>query len=264
MMNTIRFSSQAWVIPLVRDHECTTCDPVRALCQHKCPKTDTVESARIRIADFDLTNNSIFYLDDVVIRDHEYTIRIDKPLTTPAFIAIKKGERTTLRELLWIISRLYHTIYEVEANTATAIHLPMEKQCIECDHAPLMIHDIEGVDEMCSICYSSLETNVIQTTCSHAFHKECIDQWLQVSSSPTCPLCRGNLKHCDTCDGTHRINQSETFTEIPIEIAYYLSGGVRNTTDGVYGIHTYFLSQLIVNGIQYDRITRTVSMSVTY
>jgi len=261
-MNTIRFSSQAWVIPLVCEHECDIHDPYDAFSMD-CPRHNTIESTRVSLADFELTDNTILHLDDTVIQDREYSIWIDKPLGSGVSIKIKKTRGTTLRELIWSISRIYARIYEIEENTASENSIPIEQNCMECGNAPLAIREIEGDGESCSICYNPLEENVVQTICSHAFHSECIDRWVQVSNPPSCPMCRGALRHCNACDGTGTVTQIETFTEIPMELASYLTGGVRNTTDGRYQIHTYFMSQLTLCGLQYDRTTRTVSMTIT-
>ncbi|RZC49259.1 hypothetical protein C5167_017678 [Papaver somniferum] len=43
----------------------------------------------------------------------------------------------------------------------------------------------------CSVCLSKFEEGVVirELQCSHFFHKECVDKWLQ-QDSPTCPMCR--------------------------------------------------------------------------
>lgn len=45
----------------------------------------------------------------------------------------------------------------------------------------------------CAICIESFEANSVvrPLVCKHAFHKDCIDQWLSMHSS--CPLCRSRV-----------------------------------------------------------------------
>ena len=47
-------------------------------------------------------------------------------------------------------------------------------------------------DSNCSICLVDLQndTNLIQLTCEHYFHEECITEWLSMNDIPNCPLCR--------------------------------------------------------------------------
>ncbi|KAH0574467.1 putative RING finger domain and U-box domain [Spironucleus salmonicida] len=42
--------------------------------------------------------------------------------------------------------------------------------------------------EQCSICFEALSSNISQLTCSHIFHKNCIQPWINENSS--CPICR--------------------------------------------------------------------------
>lgn len=53
-----------------------------------------------------------------------------------------------------------------------------------------------GCDTMCSICLVPWEAGEVLkvTTCGHAFHPACIDQWLL--NAPTCAMCRCRLV-CD-------------------------------------------------------------------
>jgi len=64
------------------------------------------------------------------------------------------------------------------------------------DHEELCI-----IPETCSCCLDALGGNLPTTTlaCSHEFHSECINKWLQTSGSKqvTCPICRAvDPKHC--------------------------------------------------------------------
>ncbi|KAJ0983893.1 hypothetical protein J5N97_002249 [Dioscorea zingiberensis] len=64
---------------------------------------------------------------------------------------------------------------------------------------PVLIHQTDdqsaSADEFqCSICLANLvngEKVKVMPSCSHAFHPECVDRWLQAHSS--CPLCRASL-----------------------------------------------------------------------
>ncbi|URD76815.1 zinc finger, C3HC4 type, domain containing protein [Musa troglodytarum] len=54
---------------------------------------------------------------------------------------------------------------------------------------------IHGRDAVCSVCLGALEARheVRELgNCSHAFHKGCIDKWVDVGQV-TCPLCRAQL-----------------------------------------------------------------------
>lgn len=44
----------------------------------------------------------------------------------------------------------------------------------------------------CSICLDHIHKNKKTLICSHSFHKQCIDNWLNVNS--VCPICRRNPK----------------------------------------------------------------------
>ena len=48
--------------------------------------------------------------------------------------------------------------------------------------------------EECTICLDEMKmlSNVVETQCSHRFHRECLDIWLSTNSS--CPNCRRKLR----------------------------------------------------------------------
>ena len=56
----------------------------------------------------------------------------------------------------------------------------------------LEVHLLKSdLGEECSICLESYQKNdkIVQLTCNHIFHKDCIGEWLQKKQN-NCPLCR--------------------------------------------------------------------------
>jgi SUMO ligase MMS21 Smc5/6 complex component len=45
--------------------------------------------------------------------------------------------------------------------------------------------------DVCPICLSNKDKNIIKLDCGHLFHMECIDNWLDVQQ--TCPICRRQI-----------------------------------------------------------------------
>ncbi len=45
--------------------------------------------------------------------------------------------------------------------------------------------------DLCSICYSKMENNSKTFSCSHTYHKNCINEWFK--NNTTCPICRKNI-----------------------------------------------------------------------
>lgn len=55
-----------------------------------------------------------------------------------------------------------------------------------------------GLDDDCSVCFRDLtDGGVVELTCHHKFHDQCVDDWIvtcrQKRLPPTCPICRGHL-----------------------------------------------------------------------
>jgi hypothetical protein len=45
--------------------------------------------------------------------------------------------------------------------------------------------------DLCSICYSKMENESKTFSCSHTYHKNCINEWL--NNNTTCPICRKKI-----------------------------------------------------------------------
>ncbi len=43
---------------------------------------------------------------------------------------------------------------------------------------------------LCPVCFDDITGTVAFTTCGHAFHFECIKEWLSLENTDTCPICR--------------------------------------------------------------------------
>jgi len=50
----------------------------------------------------------------------------------------------------------------------------------------------EIVNEICPICQDIMESNYVKTNCNHYFHRDCIQDWLNVKIE--CPLCKNNFE----------------------------------------------------------------------
>lgn len=75
----------------------------------------------------------------------------------------------------------------------------------------------------CSICLEHIHKNNKTLGCSHSFHKQCIDNWLNVNS--VCPICRRNPK--DPLPVNHVVvnnNRNATMTQDLVIFAGVLIG----------------------------------------
>ena len=68
-------------------------------------------------------------------------------------------------------------------------------------NAPLCPPDCEFGEDLCSICLEELSEcsprHVRKLTCSHMFHKKCIDTWIW-NEKTTCPNCNQEMIHKDS------------------------------------------------------------------
>lgn len=48
-------------------------------------------------------------------------------------------------------------------------------------------------ENVCSICFDSMNNSKTTLRCGHTFHESCINRWIKIK--PTCPLCRRILKY---------------------------------------------------------------------
>jgi hypothetical protein len=63
--------------------------------------------------------------------------------------------------------------------------------------------------------------NVVNISCGHLFHTQCISSWKETSHSQTCPLCRTDYV---TIDAQHLSNFNRNITTPPL-----LSTSIKST-----------------------------------
>ena len=116
-------------------------------------------------------------------------------------------------------------------------------------------------EDICSICHDEMnDEKMVEklSKCKHKFHKNCIKTWL--NKAGTCPICRSNVFECKTCDGSGIISYQYTGTVIPMnERGTNMN---RNRTNGVFGIHSCDLEDLVLESLKYDRIKKRLDINI--
>jgi len=196
------------------------------------------------------------------------------------------GDGFTLKEVLYAIKLSYQDIYETEERTSSNHMYILIRECTKCNIinvkrrikenqssnglTDLILNPDNHDSHECSICKDYLVDNssALSTTdgggiiklggCGHIFHENCIDQWVE-SNGKTCPLCRASLYNCDSCDGSGYKTIYHEGVVPPIE---YRGIEPRQHTDGLYGIHDYYLEDLYVAGLKYNNDDRELFVSV--
>jgi hypothetical protein len=117
-------------------------------------------------------------------------------------------------------------------------------------------------DNTCCICCCEYikDTKTSRLYCYHVFHDECILEWINKSSSYTCPLCRSPVFICDNCDNTGNIYYYFRGATVPIENRNILSR--RNNTDGVFGLHSVDYENLILEYMIYDNVNKKLYINI--
>jgi hypothetical protein len=275
----VRISRNRWKIQIHAIHDCDTrCETVIV------PRDDFLD---IRINPYYINNRCNYYRkiekscvslfrydkndpvcdtgpmvnpNEIVIPDTSFTINIDFPLSFVLSIEIHASSYFTRNEIIYLIKMLYKFIYEEEERTATPQFYKLHKVCSSChlnnidDH----VESIKHTDD-CSICYSSLEEESVKLRCSHMFHKTCITEWIK--SSATCPICRSSVFVCANCNGTRIIFYYYLGVVVPIEQRGERIN--RNSSNGIFGIHSYDFESLVLSEMMYDRVQKNLTFKIT-
>ena len=289
----IRFNKKKWKIPLFCNHICNeNCNIVIFLTEqneyiilnnpdyknNKCSFYNKLIPTTIKLSSFDINNSNIdngilYNSDKKVIDDNSFILTIHFPLSNYFEVIISTPSENngfTLKELIYSIKNLYELIYEGENDTATPQNFNLKKICTSCGNKNLddFITSIdtitENITDDCCICYSDFTNNddkyaPIKLKCGHIYHKYCINKW--IDTTPQCPMCRGNVFQCVTCNGQGIIYYTFTGIVVPIE-----ERGLdlnRNYTNGIFGIHTYDIEDLLIKNLIYDRKKKRLFMDIT-
>ena len=74
----------------------------------------------------------------------------------------------------------------------------------------------------CCICYDEIKKNQLayKTPCNHIFHKRCIQQWFDKSTTfvPTCPMCRKDCHVNYKQDNNFTVNSSYSLVDHAVEM----------------------------------------------
>lgn len=61
---------------------------------------------------------------------------------------------------------------------------------------------LDDKEDQCAVCLNAMEAKQLTRelrNCSHVFHKQCLDAWID-NSNVTCPLCRADLLYENEVD----------------------------------------------------------------
>ena len=291
----IRTTRTRWKIPLLCKHTCNENCNILIIgnnsnqyillenpdyIEGKCSLYHKLTLTNIKISTFDINNpqgdmGELYNSNTKVILDNSFIVSVYFPLSNVFEVIIStpnENDGFTLKELLYSIRNLYELIYEGEEETATPQIYNLKKFCVSCGNKDLSKYivdiDINNKQELdeCCICFSSEYENIISENnyapiklkCNHVYHDNCIKKWIKTSG--TCPICRNNIFECNNCDGSGIIYDSFTGIVIPLEERGNILN--RNHSNGIFGIHSYDLDDLIINELSYDRIKKRLYMSV--
>lgn len=291
----IRTTRDKWKIPLFCNHICDENCNILLVSNNshqyillenpdyidgKCSMYNRITASNIKISTFDINSpkgdmGALYNPDMKVILDNSFIVSVYFPLSSVFEVVISTPNDTegfTLKELLYSIKNLYELIYEGEEETATPQIYNLKKFCTSCGNKDLSKYlvdvDVKNKEELdeCCICFSSEYENIvsennyspIKLKCNHIYHDNCIKTWMKTSG--TCPMCRYNIFECTNCNGSGIIYYNFTGSIIPLEERGDILN--RNHSNGVFGIHSFDLEDLIINELSYDRKKKRLYMTI--
>jgi hypothetical protein len=277
----IRKDREFWRIPINAIHECSPhCETSiqldhlgspfisinRTYINGVCSRNNNIQSSSIQLKNFNCSqprgynSGRICNLDSIVIPDSEFEMFIYFPLSISRNCKLSKPEPGfTLREVLSLIQSIYEEIYKQEHESSTIYDHIVDKQC-ECVEQKFELIENETTNmDTCSICYNDYENKSVKLDCTHEFHKNCLEDWIHIGKKSTCPLCRSFIKNCTICNNTFKTQLTISAPVLPIEY----NRSLRALSDGIWGISTYYLDNLILDELIYNKILKRLIINIT-
>lgn len=271
----IRESRNFWFIPICFIHKCNSllCSTFsytdnQGTLQYEqnldyvngaCNKKDSIYKSKLRLYNF-CNYNNLYNSHQVVIPDLEFDLYIHFPLTHPLNIRISKmTSGYSLHQIIYIIQYIYKLIYFEEEQTATPMEFEIQEDCICVDNDLLVnVERKSPTSDECCICYNSYTDTACVLSCNHEFHEECLRQWIHTGNGTKCPLCRTFILQCEECGNTRIKVRRLNSVVLPPELRF----GIRPSTNGIYGINTYYFEQLVIDSLIYNQYLKRLDIHV--
>ena len=164
-------------------------------------------------------------LDDLIFRSIVDSLNHDLPnvrtqMTHPNILEVSYTTENISNDIVNFIRNMNDQ--ETPTNVITT-HATINNntEVFVCDREYLdSINENEQANSTCIICMGEIEeSDIIRkiSKCSHAFHMNCLDRWLE--SKITCPLCRTDIRqnNAETNTNTVADNTTETNTNTVVD-----------------------------------------------
>jgi hypothetical protein len=273
-MYPIRPTRLTWAYPFLTPHQCTPLcaasfeqrddEIIITQTDEKCELVGSVDVCSIQLYNFLRGDEYILNQPVMQLPLPSVILMIDFPLDTPYMRTYQLTDLieapntfVTATDLLLVFKEMYEHVYHTEDEQSPPREYVYTEQCMQCQpeqYASLEHLPSVALDEACSICQSDIAAVGVQLECAHQFHAECLQQWVEKAN--TCPLCRRPVLNCSGCNGTQSIQRTMTVSVPP----FTQYNGGRPTTAGPFGISDYYFEELCFKGLQYNRITNTLSL----
>lgn len=287
----IRKTKRSWKIPIYGYHECDeSCSHIfiedpnitnRIVLSEnveykdgKCNKYNILEKTVINISKYNhidprgKNKGRIYESEQIVIGDNYFNMEVVYPLSTKIDVIIKSSNKKgfTMKELIQAIHTIYKFVYKEEERTASLSLFKIQETCESCikvdAHNNLKKVDDPEECEKCAICYDKYNKNASELKCKHVFHTDCISKWFESDNknNKKCPLCRDNIVDCKICQNSGYIYSEYIGKVLPRERRLGIIN--RHFTDGIFGIHSHDLEDLVIEDLEYNRIEKRLKVKI--
>ena len=284
-MYPIRKSRPIWNYPFLKRHICNE------LCNATYEITDNINGVSINHEmgciypeKIEPMTIPILHIDEYIFEMIERPIDIPKTVNVLIDFPLEKTfsklvvfeDTPTISQILHVFKKLYEEIYEEEEKTSTIKTFHLKKECTDCK---INFYDPNNITQyiskitqeiQCGICFETEDNELIRINkCNHIFHFNCIDRWYRTPNpqknedySNSCPYCRQTIIFCQTCSGTKKIDYTFVGTVPPYE-SLFISEDITNRfqTDGTYGIHGFYIEELLFKGFVYNSFTNSIRLN---